>query len=458
MQDSKLYAASVNILGPTGAYIGSIGSTGHSLTINPIQGGTGQIGYLTYNNTSGEITYNTDPLTLSRGKTLVVDSVNGNDTTAGIYPYRYPFKTVSAAITASVSGDTVYIYPGQYEESITVKTGIAVRGINVQTVSIQKTNVLTDTTLATMSSNCRLEDVTLNLTGATGGITLTGVNFTANSATTGKLRTAVVNVSNYNPQPSIAYGVLSNGITDTSTYITSSNSVRASTINVNLGSTGSTGIGVFVNTNNNFSCRDTNIFANGPTGYTGNTGTYIVGASVDVPNGNAGYLQLNTCTLSGATYDIARPSNDLVLTGFTNLVHSTTDGNSFSVATQPNIISYLLKGNFTGTHYMVPGSLPFNDAPNTPYSIPIDQNMVIIGYNLQYTGTISNTDTITINVCKNNIDTILQTYTFNSTNYTTPAKITNKSATFLSTDSLIIEVVVSGTINNSILLVQLTQY
>jgi len=40
----------------------------------------------------------------------------------------YPYKTIAAAITAANSGDTVYIWPGTYSESITLKAGVNLVG------------------------------------------------------------------------------------------------------------------------------------------------------------------------------------------------------------------------------------------------------------------------------------------------------------------------------------------
>lgn len=403
-----------------------------------------------------------NPLTLNRGRTLVVDSVNGDDSIATIYPYSYPFRNVQTAINSSSPGDTVYIYPGNYEEAIDVKSGIAVRGINVQTVSIQKTNVTTNTTLAKMNNNCRLEDVTLNLTGATGGITLIGLEYLGTSAQTGKLRTAVVNVSNYDSKPSVAFGIVSSGSTPNNINVTSSNSVRACTVNVNLGSTGSTGCGILVNGNNIFSCRDTNIYASGPTGYTGNGGTHIAGVCSDVPNGSTGGLNLYTSTVYGATYDVARPSGDLMLLGFTNLINSTTDGNSFSTGVQASATTYSLTGNFsTGTnYYLIPGTQAVNNAQTTSYGVPVDQGTIIISVLMKFTGTIAGGESLVVNIYKNSIVSTPEfTYTFTSADGPAYTKIiTNKSITFKSNDEIIVNVLPNNNFNQATLLVRLNQY
>jgi len=140
------------------------------------------------------------PVSLNRGKTLVVDSVKGNDEYAITYPYSYPFRNVQSAIDVSVSGDTVFVYPGVYEEILSVKSGIALRGINTQTVTVSKTGVTGNTTLLTMDSNCRVEDITFSLSGGTGGISLTGVDFINTAPQTSKLRTILLKPSLGRPQ------------------------------------------------------------------------------------------------------------------------------------------------------------------------------------------------------------------------------------------------------------------
>ncbi len=400
------------------------------------------------------------PTSLYRGKTLVVDSVNGNDSYGTEYPYSYPFKTVGKAIDTSVSGDTVFIYPGTYDEILTVKTGIAVRGINVQTVAIQKTNVVSDTTLVTMDSNCRLEDVTLNLTGATGGITLTGLELINTAPQTSKLRTAVVNVSNYSTQPSIAYGVLSSGTTANVDIATSSNVVRASTINVNLGSAGSTGCCIMVSGANNTTCRDTNFFAKGPTGYDGNTGTHISACCINSPLGNTGALGLYSSTISGATYDVARENGNIILFGFTNLVNSTTNGNSFNVSTQAASQTFGISGNLNSaaTYYLAPGLMTVGDAPTTDYLISFDQNVIIISVLISWQGsTIPGGQTINVDIYK---DSSTNPSLYNGVLNSTTSSIIDrsKSVTYKAGDKMIIKATVSGSIGKGILMVTATEY
>jgi hypothetical protein len=100
-------------------------------------------------------------------KVLRVDSGIGDDTNAALNPYNVPFLTVEAAITASVSGDTIWILPSTYilSAGITVKSGTSLRGISTQTTTIGITGATGPTSLVTLEPNSRIEDLTLTLSG-----------------------------------------------------------------------------------------------------------------------------------------------------------------------------------------------------------------------------------------------------------------------------------------------------
>jgi hypothetical protein len=209
-------------------------------------------------------------------------------------------------------------------------------------------------------------------------------------------------VSNYDPQPSTAYGILSNGTTSNTLIANSSNAVRASTVNVNLGSTGSTGYGIFVNANNRFTCRDTNVFAKGPTGYDGNTGTHIIGGVVEAPSGSTGFLDLKCSTFSGSTYDINRLNGQIQL-GFTDLVHNNANTNGFSVVTESSTTTFGVIGDLKAntTYNLVPGTIKEADLPATAFEIPITQNMILFIGTVRFTGTIGAGVTVSLHIHKN---------------------------------------------------------
>lgn len=52
------------------------------------------------------------------GQSVFVDATTGSDATGAPYRFDLMYATVRAAFAAASAGDTVYIYPGQYDESV----------------------------------------------------------------------------------------------------------------------------------------------------------------------------------------------------------------------------------------------------------------------------------------------------------------------------------------------------
>ncbi len=63
-------------------------------------------------------------ISLLTGKTLWVDAINGNNTTGTRGVSNKPFLTITAALTAASSGDTVIVRSGDYNENVSLKTGV----------------------------------------------------------------------------------------------------------------------------------------------------------------------------------------------------------------------------------------------------------------------------------------------------------------------------------------------
>jgi hypothetical protein len=148
------------------------------------------------------------------GKVLRVDSVYGNDATASVG--GSPYLTVNAAVAAATSGSTIWVHSGTYNLSagLVLPAGIALRGQNTQTTTIQMLGVTADTTLLIMGENTRVEDVNLKLTSASH-YTLKGIVFGGSTTVTAKLRTCVLTVDNsnapYNSGTSEVTGILASG-------------------------------------------------------------------------------------------------------------------------------------------------------------------------------------------------------------------------------------------------------
>ena len=86
---------------------------------------------------------------------------NGLDTNVGDHP-NGPFLTVGEAINHAVAGDTIFIYPGTYEEAVplTVPAGVTVKGADLRNVIIKPdSNTAEDIFL--LNGECTIEDITI---------------------------------------------------------------------------------------------------------------------------------------------------------------------------------------------------------------------------------------------------------------------------------------------------------
>lgn len=100
-----------------------------------------------------------------------------------------PFKTLAAGNTAAVAGDTVFLYPGNYNEFMTFTSGIALLGHSKDTTSITSNN---NTIVMPAGGNITIKNVSIIATGtghaairanAVGGdyIVLDDVNLTSDA-------------------------------------------------------------------------------------------------------------------------------------------------------------------------------------------------------------------------------------------------------------------------------------
>jgi hypothetical protein len=239
----------------------------------------------------------------------------------------------------------------------------------------------------------------------------------------------VVNVSA--TDAAIVYGIHTTGVTSLS--VSSSDAIRGSTINAS-GTTNDVR-GILSNGANRFSCRDTNVYASG----TSPGGDAVAIETIDP----AGILQMKTSTLSGTTYDIARPIGQILLQA-TDLVHGTTDGNSFDTSTNPSNVSFGLVGNIsTGTKQLIPGTISNADLTGANFLTPFYQTTVVIRATFKVNIALVSPQVVTFNLYKNSsANPPFMTATLNST--TSSVIITNISETFTTSDSLIVNATVSG--------------
>ena len=88
---------------------------------------------------ANSITLSDLDLTATPGNIYYV-AKNGSDTNAGDHP-QAPYTTITKALTSATAGDTIHIYPGDYEESfpLTVPAGVAILGEGIRSVNITPT-------------------------------------------------------------------------------------------------------------------------------------------------------------------------------------------------------------------------------------------------------------------------------------------------------------------------------
>jgi hypothetical protein len=284
----------------------------------------------------------------------------------------YSFATISKALSVASAGQLVQIMPGTYTQTanLTIPSGVAIRGAGTQSVTIQRLNATTSATLFTLGSNCRIEDVTLTLTSSTAvtaGAVYTAVTVDDGNIPSAKLRTMVINVTNNNPSGSCV-GLLTTGSSTSPSVVTSADTIRGSTINVNAsGQQGGYAQCIRVAGANRSSARDTNLFVIG----TNCSGSQLIGCETV----SAGYLDLRASIVSAsgdatsitncsmAEISQTNPSSEIILS-YTRLQYHGANSLGFTAAQIPtNIVFGIFDTNawnnadFFKSYYLLPGTM-----------------------------------------------------------------------------------------------------
>lgn len=335
------------------------------------------------------------------GGVLVVDRVHGNDSLAAQDPFNRPFFTLVAALAKATSGMCVYLMSGAYQGPITIPTGVAIRGVSTQTVSINTTGVTSATTLVTMGIQTRLEDVTLNLTSS-ADVDLIGVDFPSGTPQTAKLRTMVVNVTSAATGLCAITGVRSAGTS--STDPSSSQAIRAATVNVSAGGTG-VKRGLLVSAANRFSIRDTNIYVSGAA--VNNVGVETTHASAICELKAASISAISSAGDQTQQYDINRTAGQIILSA-TDLVNNSANGNSFKTSTESANTIFGATGNFNNgqTYFLLPGVPTVGVLPTSPIQLPRGGNTVLFNGLLKVVPALTGTQTVRLTLFKNNAATL----------------------------------------------------
>ena len=305
------------------------------------------------------------------GGVLRVDQIYGNDAAASLLANRYQlsFKTISAAMSNAYSGECIYVLPGTYNEKIVFSNNISLRGINAAAVKIQQVGCTGPTTLITLATNNRLEDVTLNVSSSNSNATpLIGI-FMSNVAdpiTATKMRGIVINMDNSAMTcnvPTNVYGIYTTGNSALTTI--SSDDLQRSTVDVTSSGPG-TKRGIYNDGSNGFRLRDVNIFCKDNPAYTGTSnGTYY---GIETNNINALIVAKSSTSYAYAAVagnnsaDISQTLGTIGLAG-TDLPNRNANGKGFTNSTAQPAIGFSISGQpstglgHNGT-YLIPGTLP----------------------------------------------------------------------------------------------------
>jgi hypothetical protein len=141
---------------------------------------------LTYDSGSGNLVFQAITASVSTGKTIWVDSVNGNDGTGLRGRQDLPFLTILAAIGAAgiTAGDTIMVRPGSYTETgtVTIPQGVSLEGqggYEVTTITGNGTN-----TVIVLSQDSAISDFTITIPNSANY----GVEYAGGAGTVAGLR------------------------------------------------------------------------------------------------------------------------------------------------------------------------------------------------------------------------------------------------------------------------------
>lgn len=284
---------------------------------------------------------------LQYGNTVLVDKIYGNDTTGA--REGNPFLTITAALAAAQPGDTVWVFPGTYNESFTIPAQVSVIGLSNKSTIIEQT-VSANTDLVTMGELSSLQNVTLNL-NSTAHVQLRGVVFPGTTTETAFIADTFIIVDNSTAGAvgtSNVYGIHSIGAGLPPENITTINNTS---ITVNSAGTG-TKRGVLVNTVSGINIKDSAIVVTNA----GGAGTFI-GAETNSANS---FINIRTSSSTAPTADISQTLGTITLLS-TTLGGSGANGLGFSTKNSPVILDWSNPGALPAfvvgeTLWMRPGS------------------------------------------------------------------------------------------------------
>lgn len=363
---------------------------------------------------------------VARANTAIVTK-SGDDRVAFIG--GNPFSTINGAISAinalNAQGITILVFPGSYEETVTIPDGNAIKGVCSSNIIISKLNVTSNTTLLTMGENTTVEDVSLLLTSSEH-VRLIGVAFPGVTSQSAKIRGVSIEVDNSSAVSGGTSNVYAVHAFGTGLPDISIDNMSDSTI-----ITRSAGLGskraILVDTNpQNLNCRNSALL----TTNAGGAGSSIA-AEV---NRSGARLNLIGCSVDGQTADLSQTAGTLTI-GSTNMIHSNANGLGFSTAEQPPLFFWAQPGVIgLGTSYYRPGTASLT---STEVFIQMNQKCVVKTLNIRSLSGPGIGTTVVWTIRKNGADTPL-TVSLNGSE--TAALNEDVSVTFHEGDNLSLKV------------------
>lgn len=359
------------------------------------------------------------------GNTVWVDAVYGNDATGARGDGGKPFLTVEAAIAVALSGDVVTVRPGTYNvaTTLTLPTGVAMRGYSRDNTTIQKLNVTADTTLLTMGESSSIQDLRFRLT-STGHHTLKGVLWSGTTTATAHADHCFVDVDNSTAGDAGTSNVYGVHVTATSTpaRITSvaSNDVIVNVTSAGLGNKR----GVLLDTSVAYFRNESSIYSAVRTGAA--AGSYI-GGEVNIASG---ILAMNSGGYEGTSADMSETAGSLEVLGV-DLTNDNANGKGFLVTQASPRFTWGVVGALpSGVRYLYPGTA--NDSANEIFTLLAAKGIIksLTVYSRIAPG-VGHTDVFTLR--KNGVNTALAVSLVDTAQ---SAQILTVSVSFLASDRL----------------------
>jgi len=308
------------------------------------------------------------------GNMVTVDKIIGNDSSGA--RNGPPFQSIFGALQVAQPQDTVFVYPGFYEESVTIPSNISLVGIDPNRCIFGNSGATASTTALNFSNlNSRISNMGIFL-GSTNSVQLRGVQMGGSAINTGIIENCIINIDNSGVTGGAScnvYGIVAEGAsgrTPVGGYI----NVKDCQIRVT-----SVGFGVkracHAGTATNLSVFNSNMFCQPP------TGASSVGSFIGAFSATGSTCTLANSTVSGYTNDIFPNKGSTFNVNHTRLINYNSANLCF-FATPTYSLTCYGSGPVSGGYFITGGST-IGTLPFVPPTI-ITSNSILIGVSLSF--------------------------------------------------------------------------